>query len=59
MCELVDRALPADEQWTFVRIVDKGTFPFTMSGFVKHKRDLSDLAEPYLSAVKEVRAHDR
>lgn len=47
--------------WTYVQITEttglgSPDFPFTTSGYVMHKPDLSDLDEPYLSAVKRARA---
>lgn len=38
-------------RFTSYRIEGKGEWPMVESGFIFHKIDLSDLAEPYLSAV--------
>ena len=40
-------------RFTSYRIESEKPFPFTEAGYIYHKIDLSDLAEPYLSAVKE------
>ncbi len=37
---------------------DHNLWPFTEIGFIYHKIDLSDLGEPYLSAVKRSLAED-
>ncbi len=37
---------------TSYRIEGEGLRPFTETGYIYHKLDLSDLDEPYLSAVK-------
>lgn len=43
--------------WTYVSIAqsmgESSPYPFHMTGYVMHKPDLSDLGEPYLSAVRE------
>lgn len=41
---------------TFVYIRGKGDWPFIEASYVIHREDLSDLGEPYLSAVKQARA---
>lgn len=41
---------------TYVSIRGPGDWPFTECGYVLHRRDLTDLGEPYLSAVREARA---
>ena len=43
---------------TSYKIEGKGLWPFTETGYIYHKIDLSDLAEPYLSAVKKSLADD-
>ena len=40
-------------RFTLYRLVGTGEWPMTEVGFIYHKIDLSDLAEPYLSAVKQ------
>lgn len=39
-------------RFTHYRIEGTGAWPFTEIGSVYHRIDLSDLAEPYLSAVR-------
>ena len=51
--DLIER--PDDVQWTYVNVGTGMEWPRAMSGYVRHRRDLSDLGEPYLSAVKEAR----
>ena len=46
----------ADVCWTYVEIRGGGEWPWTLAEYVRHKLDLSDLGEPYLSAVKRARA---
>ncbi len=50
--------VPQDERvWTYVHYTEPGKeWPFTTIGYVFHRPDLSDLGEPYLSAVKEALA---
>ena len=38
---------------TFYRLEGSGKWPLVETGFIYHKIDLSDLGEPYLSAVKK------
>jgi hypothetical protein len=38
---------------TSYRISRGGRWPITETGYIHHKIDLSDLEEPYLSAVKK------
>jgi hypothetical protein len=45
-------------RFTSYRIKGEGLWPFTETGYIYHKIDLSDLAEPYLSAVKRSLAED-
>lgn len=47
-----------DENWTStaVAITGDGEYPHTEVSVVFHKKDLSNLGEPYLSAVKAARA---
>ena len=45
-------------RFTSYRIEGEGPWPFTETGYIYHKIDLSDLAEPYLSAVKKSLAED-
>jgi hypothetical protein len=45
-------------RFTSYRIEGKGLWPFVETGYIYHKIDLSDLAEPYLSAVRESLARD-
>lgn len=40
-------------RFTSYRLVQEGKWPLTETGYIYHKIDLSDLAEPYLSAVKK------
>jgi hypothetical protein len=40
-------------RFTSYRVEGDGYWPFVETGFIYHKIDLSDLGEPYLSAVKE------
>lgn len=40
---------------SFVTIRGDGDYPLTQAGWIFHKEDLSDLGEPYLSAVKAFR----
>lgn len=40
-------------KWTYVRDIAVFGSDATMFGWVSHKEDLSDLQEPYLSAVKQ------
>jgi len=40
-------------RFTSYRLEGKGPWPFVETGCIYHKIDLSDLGEPYLSAVKE------
>jgi len=40
-------------RFTSYRLEGEGPWPLTEIGFIYHKIDLSDLGEPYLSAVKE------
>ena len=49
-----------DRVWTYVTLKQSGDWPFTMAGYIGHRVDLSDLDEPFLSAVKETLAkrHD-
>lgn len=42
-----------DRIWTYVTVLTPMEWPAMMRGYVSHKADLSDLGEPYLSAVKE------
>lgn len=44
---------------TYVTIRGEGEFPFTEASYVMHREDLSDLREPYLSAVREARRNRR
>lgn len=30
-----------------------GAYPWTQTGVISHRRDLADVGEPYLSAIKE------
>jgi len=39
-------------------VLDAGPWPFVETGYIYHKIDLSDLGEPYLSAVKRSLAED-
>lgn len=41
---------------TRYRIVSDHEYPFLQTGVIIHREGLSDLGEPYLSAVKEARA---
>jgi hypothetical protein len=45
-----------DRVWTYVTVRTDHDYPWTLAGFVSHRRDLSDLGEPYLSAVKDALA---
>jgi len=45
-------------RFTSYWIETPGPYPFTETGYIYHKIDLSDLAEPYLSAVKRSLAAD-
>jgi hypothetical protein len=45
-------------RFTSYRIEGEGLWPFTETGYIYHKIDLSDLTEPYLSAVKKSLAED-
>ena len=40
-------------RFTSYRIEGEGLWPLTQTGMIFHKIDLSDLKEPYLSAVKK------
>ena len=40
-------------RFTAYRIEGGGEWPLTETGYIYHKLDLSDLAEPYLSAVRK------
>lgn len=40
-------------RFTSYRLEGEGEWPFTEVGYIYHKIDLSDLEEPYLSAVKK------
>lgn len=40
-------------RFTSYRIEGSGVWPHAETGYIYHKTDLSDLAEPYLSAVKK------
>jgi hypothetical protein len=46
---------PSDMTWTYVRIFSDHAYPFVEASHVYHREDLSDLDEPYLSAVKAAR----
>lgn len=37
---------------TMVNMVDDQPWPFHTTAWISHRRDLSDLGEPYLSAVR-------
>lgn len=51
---------PGDMVSTYVEIAGLGGYPFMQCSHVIHRRDLSDLGEPYLSAVKAARErHDQ
>ena len=43
-------------RFTYVEHVGEGIFPFRTTGFIYHRKDLSDLGEPYLTMVKEALA---
>ena len=43
---------------TSYRIEGMGPWPFTETGYIYHKIDLSDLDEPYLTAIKKSLAED-
>ena len=45
-------------RFTAYRTQTMGPWPSTELGYIYHKIDLSDLAEPYLSAVKKSLAED-
>lgn len=45
-------------RFTSYKIEDEGEWPFTETGYIYHRIDLSDLAEPYLSAVKKTLEHE-
>lgn len=45
-------------RFTSYRLEGEGPWPFVETGHIYHKLDLSDLAEPYLSAVKKSLAED-
>lgn len=45
-------------RFTSYSITGPGPYPFTETGYIYHKLDLSDLGEPYLSAVKKSLAED-
>ena len=45
-------------RFTAYKLTGDGPWPMTEMGFIYHKIDLSDLAEPYLSAVKKSLAED-
>ena len=45
-------------RFTAYRLEGEGAWPFTETGYIYHKIDLSDLGEPYLSAVKKSLAED-
>lgn len=47
------RTGPDDVLFTEVKIKSDHVFPWAKVGVVSHRRDLADLAEPYLSAVKQ------
>lgn len=40
-------------RFTFYRLEGEGPWPHIETGYVYHKIDLSDVAEPYLSAIKK------
>lgn len=40
-------------RFTAYRIEGEGEWSFTETGYIYHKIDLSDVAEPYLSAIKK------
>lgn len=46
----------AEDQFTFVRIRGDEPWAFTEISLIRHKSDLSDLGEPYLSALREARS---
>jgi hypothetical protein len=37
----------------FVEKLDLGQWPYSVTGFIRHRRDLADLGEPYRSQVLE------
>ena len=45
-------------RFTSYRLEGEGPWPLTEIGYIYHKIDLSDLVEPYLSAVKKSLAED-
>jgi hypothetical protein len=45
-------------RFTSYRLEGDGEWPMVEIGFIYHKMDLSDLGEPYLSAVKASLAKD-
>jgi hypothetical protein len=45
-------------RFTSYRLEGEGPYPFVQTGYIYHKIDLSDLDEPYLSAVKKSLAED-
>jgi hypothetical protein len=45
-------------RFTPYKLENEGRWPFTETGYIYHKIDLSDLAEPYLSAVKKSLAEE-
>ncbi len=57
---LFRRAAPAPVyDWTWVNETGPGDYPFTTVGCIRHKPDLSDLDEPYLSMVTRAQAARR
>lgn len=43
--------------WTYVHYTETGKeWPYIIIGWVHHRLDLSDVDEPYLSAIKAARA---
>lgn len=53
MKKFVQPAPGAGHRFTSYRIDGSGEWPVTETGYIYHKMDLSDLAEPYLSAVRK------
>lgn len=58
MKQFVQPAPETGYRFTAYRLEGTGEWPLTETGYIYHKIDLSDLAEPYLSAVKKSLAED-
>ena len=58
MKKFVQPDIATGYRFTSYRLEGSGLWPLTETGYIYHKIDLSDLAEPYLSAVKKTLAED-